>query len=110
EFLPDARPEFRSMPETEQDAMRSAVSKLEAVGDSLGYPHSSRVRGANALRELRPRAGRSAWRGFYRRIGDQMVVGAFGPEAQVDRNRFQAAVLAASERLDAYEAELRPRE
>src|SRR5438445_541525 len=50
------------MPETEQDAMRSAVSKLEAVGDTLGYPHSSRVRGASSLRELRPRAGRSSCR------------------------------------------------
>ena len=104
-FLPEARPEFRSMPEAEQDAMRNAVSKLEAAGDTLGYPHSSRVRGAADLRELRPRAGRSPWRALYRRVGEEMIVAAFGPEARVDPLRFDRAVAAATQRLDAYEAE-----
>jgi hypothetical protein len=75
----------------------------------LGYPHSSRVRGAADLRELRPRAGRSPWRAFYRRIGEEMIVAAFGPEAGVDPLAFERAVSTAVRRLDAYDAELRRR-
>jgi hypothetical protein len=97
------------MPVAEQDAMRNAVSKLEAAGDTLGYPHSSRVRGAADLRELRPRAGRSPWRAFYRRIGEEMIVAAFGPEAGVDPPGFARATSTAVQRLEAYEAELRRR-
>ena len=95
------------MPEAEQDAMRNAVSKLEAAGDTLGFPHSSRVRGAVDLRELRPRAGRSPWRAFYRRVAEEMIVAAFGTEAGVDPVRFARAVAAATQRLDAYDAERR---
>ncbi len=95
------------MPEADQDAVRNAITKLEAAGDVLGYPHSSRVRGARDLRELRPRAGRSRWRGFYRRVGDEMIVAAFGPEASVDPGGFDRTVRVASERLDAYEREIR---
>jgi hypothetical protein len=40
----------------------NADAKLGAYGPSLGYPHTSAVLGAEKLRELRPRAGRSAWR------------------------------------------------
>ncbi len=83
--------------------MRNAIGKLEQAGDLLAYPHSSRVRGATNLRELRPRAGRSPWRGFYRRIRDEIVIGAFGPEAQSDPPGFARAVRTAEERLDALE-------
>jgi hypothetical protein len=54
------------------------------IGPLLGYPHTSAVRGAPALRELRPRAGRSAYRALYRQIGEVFVVAAVGPEAQSD--------------------------
>jgi hypothetical protein len=105
EFHPDARPEFRAMPRAERLAMQAAVAKLEDFGDQLGAPHTSQVKGARSLRELRPRSGRSPWRAFYRRVGDALVVAAFGPEAQVDRRSFDRAVLAAEERLDALCAE-----
>lgn len=85
--------------------MRQAVLVLEVYGDQLGAPHSSRVRGARNLRELRPRSGRSPWRGFYRRIGAEMVIGAFGPEAQADAQGFARAARLAEERLDAEQAE-----
>jgi hypothetical protein len=52
------------------------------------------------ISELRPRAGRSPWRAFYRRIGDDLVIGAIGPEAQVDSRGFQAAIAAAERRLN----------
>jgi hypothetical protein len=81
--------------------MRNAIGKLEDGGDEMPFPHSSSVRGAVNLRELRPRAGRSPWRAFYRRVGDEVVIGAFGSEAQADPRGFARAVRAATERLDA---------
>lgn len=103
-FTHEARREFHALPPAEREAMRNAIGKLEQAGENLAYLHSSRVRGAANLRELRPRAGRSPWRGFYRRIGAEMVIGAFGPEAQADPRGFARAVRAAEERLDAEEA------
>ena len=79
--------------------MANAVEKLRVHGPVLPYPHSSDVRGADRLRELRPRSGRSPWRAFYRRIGDLFVVGAIAPEANVDRRGFARAVSAAEQRL-----------
>ena len=67
----------------------------------LSFPHSSKVMGdpGGSLRELRPRAGRSAWRCIYERIGDVFVIGAVGPEAQKDKPGFDSAVNAANTRL-----------
>lgn len=73
--------------------------RLQALGPTLPFPHSSDVKGANNLRELRPRAGRSSWRGFYRRLGDVFVVAAIGPEAEVKPRAFKRTVHAAEERL-----------
>lgn len=61
-YHPAAEAEFGKLPAAEQAAMRHAVEKLQAVGPDLGYPHSSQAKGIAGLRELRPRAGRSAWR------------------------------------------------
>lgn len=99
-----AAEEYRGLPEREQDAMDNAIAKLRGLGDQLRYPHSSAVKGADRLRELRPRAGHSPWRAFYRCIGDVAVIGAFGPEAKVDPRGFRAAVQRAMDRLAAYEA------
>jgi hypothetical protein len=49
--------------------MIHALDKLAPEGPALPYPHSSAVLGANRLRELRLRAGRSAWRALFRRVG-----------------------------------------
>jgi hypothetical protein len=90
----------RSVPE--YVAMLAAIEKLEVVGSRLPYPHTSSIKGSRiGLRELRPRAGRSAWRAFYRRVGDELVVGAIGPEAKQDPRGFEAAVAKATERLAA---------
>lgn len=82
EIHPDAEEELRALPATERAAMLHAFEKLEVYGDQLPFPHSSRVKGATQLRELRPRAGRSPWRAFYRRVVDALVFGAIGPEAR----------------------------
>jgi hypothetical protein len=102
-ILPEAKDELDSLPDREQSAMVGAFAKLEVLGDRLGTPHSSNIEGsAGYLRELRPRAGSSAWRALYRRIGNEMVVGAISPEAKVDRRKFNRAVGSAIQRLDAY--------
>ena len=85
--------------------MLNAVEKLEAAGPTLPFPHQSGVQGGEKLRELRPRAGRSPWRGFYRRIGDMFVVAAVGPEAASDRRGFDRATADAVSRLETIQAE-----
>lgn len=87
--------------------MQNAFEKLEVYGDQLPFPHSSRVKGAAQLRELRPRAGQSPWRAFYRRVGDTLVIGAIGPEAHVDPRGFGHAIRAAEARLTRLEQERR---
>ena len=104
-FHPEASEELRALPVGERIALLAAVEKLEAYGDRLGFPHTSSVRGADRLRELRPRAGRSPWRAFYRRIGDALVIAAVGPEAEVDPRGFRAAVRSAERRLAQIEEE-----
>ncbi len=77
------------MPRRERESIVNAVEKLRALGPILPFPHQSDVRGTGDVRELRPRAGRSAWRAFYRRVGDTFVIGAVGPEAKTDPRGFE---------------------
>lgn len=96
---PEAEAELHRLPPNQRVAMLHAFEKLEAVGEHLSHPHSSAVKGAESLRELRPRGGRSPWRAFYRRIEDVMVVAGIGPEAEVDKRGFSRAVKKATDRL-----------
>jgi hypothetical protein len=98
-YLPAAEEERDAMPANERNALQNAIDKLEAIGPTLGHPHTSAVRGAESLRELRPRAGRSPWRALYRQVGDRFVVAAVGPEAEHDRRGFARATGAAEQRL-----------
>lgn len=66
----------------------------------LPFPHSSSVKGAYKLRELRPRGGRSVIRPLYRQFGDTFVIGAYAPEAETDRKGFDRACRAAENRLE----------
>jgi hypothetical protein len=96
---------LQALPSGERIALLKALERLELHGDSLGYPHTSSVKDASStLRELRPRAGRSPWRVFYRRIGSELVIGSIGPEANVNPQRFRRAVDLAITRLDEYQA------
>jgi hypothetical protein len=88
----------------ERAAIQHAIMKLEAIGPSLGAPHSSAIKGANGagLRELRPRAGRSRWRPIYNRASERsFVILAVAPEAKIDRRGFDEKVRQARRRLDA---------
>jgi hypothetical protein len=86
---PDARRELGSLDDRERKAMDNALDKLERFGISLGFPHSSQVRGAARLRELRPRAGRSRWRAQYRVEGGVAHVLAVVPDGAIDRRAFR---------------------
>ena len=99
-ILPAAEDELDKLPAKEADAIGKAVEKLKTSGPRLGYPHTSAIKGARKLRELRPRQGDSPWRAFYRQIGQVLVIAAIGPEAKVDPKEFQRALDAAEERLE----------
>ena len=73
-YLHEAEQERAALPKAERAALINADAKLGAYGPQLGYPHTSAVRHADRLRELRPRAGRSAWRALYRQVGEVFVV------------------------------------
>jgi hypothetical protein len=98
-YLPAARAERSKVPAAERVALDNAVRKLEAIGPDLPYPHSSAVKQADRLRELRPRAGRSPWRAIYRQCGEAFVIAAVCPEAQQDPRGFGRGCADAEERL-----------
>jgi hypothetical protein len=103
---PDAIGELAALPPPEQVAVDNAMKKLQALGPTLPFPHSSALKDTDRLRELRPRAGRSPWRAFYRQMGDVIfVVGAIGPEAAVKPRNFIRAIRIAEERLNKIEQE-----
>lgn len=102
---PDAAAELEGLPDAEYAAMQRAFEKLEHYGDRLPFPHSSQVKGSKHLRELRPRAGRSPWRAFYRRVGERLIVAAIGPEALANPTGFRRAVRNAEARLALMEEE-----
>ncbi len=84
-------------------ALEHAVEKLELCGSLLPAPHQKSVVGADRLRELRPRAGRSQFRAFYRQIDQWMLIGSVGPEFGVNPKGFRLAVQQAEDRLKAFE-------
>jgi hypothetical protein len=104
-YVAEAERERDGLVAREKAALINADRKLAALGSQLPYPRSSAVRGADRLRELRPRGGRSPWRALYRQVGSVFVVAAVAPEAQVDQRAFAAACRRAKERLAKIEDE-----
>lgn len=99
-FHPEAAAERAALEPRERVAVDHVLEKLRVIGLALGSPHSSSIRGAVSLRELRPRAGKSRTRVFYRRVDDAFVIAGIGPEAAVNPKRFRQAVAAAQARLE----------
>lgn len=56
----EAWAELQALPRSEPLAILNALDKLHELGIQLGFPNTSKVQGVRDLRELRPRAGRSA--------------------------------------------------
>lgn len=78
----------------EAQAVARAIALLAAGGRTVGYPHSSAVRGGRlpGLRELRPRRGHSRYRVLYVLTDDEPVLLAIAHEAASDPRRFAQAV------------------
>lgn len=106
-YLTEAIVERNALVPKEKAALMNAEAKLAAFGSNLPYPHSSAVQGADRLRELRPRGGRSPWRALYRQVGGEFVIAAVGPEALVDSRGFTTACRRAEARLADLERERR---
>ncbi len=99
-YLPEAAEELAKLPPKERAAVENGVRKLESLGPSLGYPHSSDIRDADNLRELRPRQGRSPWRPLYRKYDETTyVIAAISPEAENDPRGFSRSRADAIKRL-----------
>ncbi|MGH3400970.1 MAG: hypothetical protein ACRDRJ_00360 [Streptosporangiaceae bacterium] len=102
-YLAEAIAEREALVPREMAALINAEAKLAVLGPRLPYPHSSAVQGADRLRKLRPRGGRSPWRALYRQVGDEFVLAAVAPEAQVDPRGFVAGCRRAEARLADFE-------
>jgi hypothetical protein len=98
-YLPAAEQERGKLPGTERAAIDNAMEKLQNLGPQLPYPHSSAVRAADRLRELRPRAGRCPWRALYRRVDECFVIAAIAPDGGNDPRGFRRACEQAEARL-----------
>lgn len=101
--MAEAAQERNELSSHDRVALAHAVEKLELCGAQLPAPHQKNVVGADRVRELRPRAGRSQFRAFYRQIERWMVIGAVGPEYGVNPKGFRSAVRQAEDRLKAFE-------
>lgn len=104
-YDPDAVVELLAMKSKEEHrALLNAVRKLGELGQQLGPPHMKPLMGdrAAALRELRPRQGRSDWRAIYRRAGDFYVILAIGRH-----NEFTALIERAQVRAERYDTPLK---
>ena len=83
--------ELRRSAPHEVRAIEQAMKALRLAGPNLGFPHTSAVRGAHGLRELRPRAGHGPWRILYRRGAHGIAFLALAPEALRDPRGFRRA-------------------
>jgi hypothetical protein len=104
-FHPEASAELDMLPPRERVAILNVIEKLRIMGPVLPFPHQSAVEGMEKLRELRPRAGRSPWRAFYRQITDIFVIAAIGPEAKSNPRKFRQVTKEAVIRLRQIEIE-----
>jgi hypothetical protein len=101
---PDAQDELDQIPQNDYLAVVTAMKKLEALGPTLGFPHTSAIQGTTGgLRELRPRRGRCAWRAFYQQVGSRLVILAVGPEATVNPKKFKKTIGNAQRRVEQIE-------
>lgn len=98
---PKVEPEYHALEPREAVAVDNAIARGHRV--RIALPTQQHIQGAEDLRELRPRGGRSRTRVLYRRIGAVFVIGAIGPEAAVDPKGFKRAVREAEQRLDEIE-------
>jgi len=97
---------FQALSDAEGKEVMSVVDKLEIVGLALGHPHSSAIKNSkHALRELRPKQGRSPLRVFYVFDPRRQAVLLIGGDKSGDKKFYERMVPIAERILDEYLAE-----
>lgn len=90
---------FGGLGEADKETVVHVVDMLEEAGVSLGFPHSSHIKGSRyPLRELRPKQGRSPLRVFYIFDPDRQAVLLVGGSKAGD-NTFYEAMIPISESI-----------
>ena len=94
---------FYGLSNQEAAAVQNVVHKLEIDGLQLGMPHSSAIKGArHALRELRPKQGRSPLRVLYAYDPERQIILILGGDKGADERWYGRAVPKADDLFDAY--------
>jgi hypothetical protein len=90
---------YMALEREEAPAVTRVIDLLAEKGVTLGEPHSSAIRGSKcALRELRPKAGRSPLRVFYAFDPRRQAVLLIGGDKSGDP-RFYDAMIPKAEKL-----------
>lgn len=90
---------FKSLDFHDQETVEHAAELLENLGIGLGYPHSSSLKESkHALRELRPKQGRSPLRVIYAFDPKRDAVLIIGGDKSDDQ-KFYERIIGKSERI-----------
>lgn len=94
---------FDRLTDIEAAAVQNVVHKLELDGLNLAAPHSSSIKGArHALRELRPKQGRSPLRVLYAYDPDRQAILVLGGDKSGDERWYDRMAPKADDLFDAY--------
>ena len=94
---------FDSLTDQEASAVQKVVHKLELEGLNLRAPHCSAIKGArHALRELRPKQGRSPLRVLYAYDPERQAILILGGDKSGDERWYERAAPKADDLFDAY--------
>jgi hypothetical protein len=99
--------ELKRSDSAEVKAIEHAIAVLQTMGPRGGFPHTSAVRTSSqfALRELRPRRGRSRHRVLFTTRGGRCILLALAPEANHRPRAFRQSVLDAHQRIMEFDME-----
>jgi len=98
--------------EAEQEAIAASVELLEIKGPSLGYPHSSKVRGSRhgSMRELRTQHRGRPLRTLYAFDPRRVAILLIGGDKTGDDRWYERIVPIADRLYDEHLARLKPEE
>ena len=101
--LEEYREWFMQLDHGDQDSVLYVVRLLEELGVLLPYPYSSAIAGSrHAVRELRPKQGRSPLRVFYAFDPDRAAILLLGGDKSGDNRFYERVVPRADDLFDAY--------
>lgn len=109
EFTDEFGTWWDTLTENQQDDLRYSVGLLEELGPSLGFPHSSQIKGSRygGMRELRTQSGGRHFRTLYMFDPRRAAILLIGGD-KTGNDRWYAEFVAKAERLyDEYLDQLR---